>query len=98
MTDSNATSHACEYCDGSKKPIATEVDGEAHITLTPDDYEYPEGFLLDVYKKQDDGMDDGWEQLHGFNPKIHNAQTARADDDATADPDGDGLTNADECA
>lgn len=50
----------CEYCDGSKKPIETEVDGEAHITLTPDDSEYPEGFLLDVYKKQDDGLDDGW--------------------------------------
>ena len=45
----SATEKQCEYCDGSKKPIATEVDGEAHITLTPDDYEYPEGFQLDVY-------------------------------------------------
>ena len=45
----------------------------------------------------DDGMDDGWEHQHGFDPKVHNAQTARIDDDATADPDGDGLTNAEEC-
>ena len=41
---------SCEHCDGSKKPIKTEVDDEAYIELTPDDYEYPEGFLLDVYK------------------------------------------------
>ena len=39
----------CEYCDGSRKPIETEVDGDAYMTLTPDDYEYPEGFMLDVY-------------------------------------------------
>lgn len=56
----SATEKQCEYCNGSKKPIKTEVDQEAHFTLTPDDSEYPEGFLLDVYKKQDDGGDDGW--------------------------------------
>ena len=39
----------CDYCDGSKKPIETEVDGDAYMTLTPDDGEYPEGFLLDIY-------------------------------------------------
>ena len=44
-----------------------------------------------------DGMNDGWEHQHGFDPKVHNAQTVRTDDDATADPDGDGLTNAEEC-
>ena len=42
----------CEYCDGSRKPIETEVDGEAYMKLTPDDYEYPEGFLLDVYDER----------------------------------------------
>lgn len=45
----------CEYCDGSKKPIYTEVDTEAYMTLTPDDYEYPEGFLLDVYGRLANG-------------------------------------------
>lgn len=45
-----------------------------------------------------DGMDDGWEVRHGFDPMVHNGQTERTDDDANADPDGDGLTNADECA
>ena len=39
----------CEYCDGSKKPIETEVDGDAYMTVMVDDPEYPEGFLLDVY-------------------------------------------------
>jgi hypothetical protein len=41
----------CEYCDGSKKPIETDEDGDGFFTLTPDDAEYPEGFLLDVYRK-----------------------------------------------
>lgn len=45
-----------------------------------------------------DGMDDGWEMRHGFDPTTHNAQTERTDDDADADLDGDGLTNADESA
>ncbi len=45
-----------------------------------------------------DGMDDGWEVRHGFDPMVHNGQTERTDDDANADPDGDGLTNAEECA
>ena len=45
-----------------------------------------------------DGMDDGWESRHGFDPAVHNGQTDSLDDDAAADPDGDGLTNAEECA
>ena len=48
----------CEYCNGSNKPIETEVDGEAYIELTPDDSEYPDGFLLDVYKGKP--SDDPW--------------------------------------
>ena len=50
----------CEYCDGSKKPIETEVDCEAYMTLTPDDAEHPEGFLLDVFHGRHGGIDDGW--------------------------------------
>ena len=42
----------CKYCDGCKKPIETEVDGDGFFTITPDDAEYPEGFLLDVYRKR----------------------------------------------
>lgn len=45
-----------------------------------------------------DGMDDGWESRHGFDPTTHNDNTVRTDDDADADSDGDGLTNAEECA
>jgi hypothetical protein len=45
----------CEYCDGSSKPIRTEVDGDARMTVTPDDGECPEGFLLDVYPEPTDG-------------------------------------------
>lgn len=45
----SATEKQCKYCDGSKNSIETEVDGDAYIKITPDDSEYPEGFLLDVY-------------------------------------------------
>ena len=45
----------------------------------------------------EDGMLDGWEYAHGFDPLSHNSMTVRTDDDATADPDGDGVTNAEEC-
>ena len=44
-----------------------------------------------------DGMNDGWEHSNGFDPCTHNDETPRTDDDGTADPDGDGLTNAEEC-
>ena len=47
-----------------------------------------------------DGMNDGWEHLHaadGFDPAIDNALDSNPDNDICADPDGDGLTNGDEC-
>lgn len=44
-----------------------------------------------------DGMGDKWEHLYGFDPTVHNSQTARIDDDADADYDTDGLTNLQEC-
>ena len=47
-----------------------------------------------------DGMNDGWEYRHfpaGFNPLVDNATDANADNDINADPDGDGLTNGQEC-
>ena len=45
----------CEYCDGSKKSIETEVDGDAYMTLTPNDSECPDGFILDFYSKPNEG-------------------------------------------
>ena len=45
-----------------------------------------------------DGREDGWAAQYGFDPCTHNGQTERTDDDANADSDGDGLTNAEECA
>lgn len=45
----------CDYCDGSKKPIETEIDSEAYMTVMPDDPEYPDEFILDVYGKLNEG-------------------------------------------
>lgn len=47
-----------------------------------------------------DGMNDGWEYQHrnaGFNPAVDNATDGDPDNDIGADPDGDGLTNGQEC-
>ena len=47
-----------------------------------------------------DGMNDGWEYQHrdaGFNPSVDNASDANPDNDIGADPDGDSLTNGQEC-
>jgi hypothetical protein len=43
-----------------------------------------------------DGMNDGWELAHGFNPKLNNLLAGPANQNPNADPDGDGLTNAEE--
>ena len=47
-----------------------------------------------------DGMNDGWEHAHtgaGFDPAVDNATDINPDNDIDADPDGDGLTNGQEC-
>ncbi len=43
-----------------------------------------------------DGMNDGWELAHGFNPKLNNLLAGPANQNPNADPDVDGLTNAEE--
>lgn len=43
-----------------------------------------------------DTMDDGWEILAGFNAKLHNSKDNNPNNDETADPDGDHLTNGGE--
>jgi len=43
-----------------------------------------------------DTMADGWEVAMSFSALVHNASTASTADDANADPDNDGLTNAEE--
>jgi len=43
-----------------------------------------------------DGMGDGWEIAHGFNAKLNNRNGGPANHHPDADPDGDGLTNAEE--
>jgi len=43
-----------------------------------------------------DGMNDAWELAHGFNPKLNNNLAGPANQNPNADPDGDGLTNAEE--
>lgn len=47
-----------------------------------------------------DGMNDGWEYQYraaGFDPRVDNARDRNPDNDIDADPDGDGLTNGEEC-
>lgn len=43
-----------------------------------------------------DGMDDAWEIAYGFNAKVNNLNAGPANQRPDADPDGDGLTNAEE--
>ncbi len=43
-----------------------------------------------------DGMDDGWEILFGFNAKANNLTDANPNNDESADPDDDTLTNGQE--
>ena len=43
-----------------------------------------------------DGMNDGWELAHGFNAKLNNFVGGPANHHPDADPDADGLTNAEE--
>ncbi len=43
-----------------------------------------------------DTLPDGWELANGFDPTVHNSTDADATNDATADPDGDGLNNSQE--
>ena len=43
-----------------------------------------------------DGMGDGWEIAHGFNARLNNRNGGPANHHPDADPDGDGLTNAEE--
>src|SRR5262245_22491083 len=47
------------------------------------------GDLQIVSDWDNDGLDDGWEEAHGTDPLVA---------DAESDPDGDGLTNGDEFA
>lgn len=47
-----------------------------------------------------DGMNDGWEYQHmasGFDPVVNNATDNNSNNNIDADPDGDGLTNGQEC-
>ncbi len=43
-----------------------------------------------------DTLPDGWELANGFDPTVHNGTDGDATNDATADPDGDGLPNSQE--
>gem|GEM_PF-2243731 len=43
-----------------------------------------------------DGMNDGWEILYGFPALVNNLKAGPANQHPDADPDGDGLTNAEE--
>ncbi len=48
------------------------------------------------YDTDGDGLGDGWEIAHGFNAKLNNRNAGPANHHPDADPDGDGLTSADE--
>ncbi|MCD6384033.1 MAG: hypothetical protein J7L88_06190 [Thermoplasmata archaeon] len=65
-----------------------ELQGEGVSQRYPTIGELPVSFTGDIVDEDGDGMDDRWEVENGLNPGIAN--------DATADEDGDGLTNLEE--
>ena len=91
-TDGDGISDCAETVSGTD-PCYADTDGDGLA-------DFQEQTLMTNPLQPDtdgDGMTDGWEHQHGFDPKTHNSTTVRTDDDANADPDGDGLMNAEEC-
>lgn len=70
--------------DPDRDGLTTQVEFVTHLTnpRQPD--------------TDDDGMNDGWELAHGFNPKLNNLLAGPANQNPNADPDADGLTNVEE--
>ncbi|HPO38136.1 MAG TPA: hypothetical protein PL176_09010, partial [Kiritimatiellia bacterium] len=64
-----------------------DTDGDG---LTDASEKWMYGTRPDLIDTDGDTLDDGWEIKHGLNPFVQ--------DDPDGDPDGDGLTHAEECA
>jgi len=81
-SDSNGISDALED---------NEQDGLANLTELTTHSTDPSQPDTDM-----DTLPDGWELANGFDPTVHNGTDGDATNDATADPDGDGLNNSQE--
>ena len=93
-TDGDGLSDGREVTCGTD-PLVADSDGDG----------IPDGDETDVCgtdplqpDTDGDGMNDGWERRFGFPPSVDNATDGDASNDFGADPDGDGLTNGEECA
>ena len=94
-TDGDGLSDALEVLMGTDLSLAdTDHDGLS------DGLEHSLGTNPLQPDSDSDGMNDGWEYQHrnaGFDPAVNNATDGNPDNDIGVDPDGDGLTNGQEC-
>ena len=97
-TDGDNLSDGWEVAHGLN-PLSA-ADGDPDCDGLPNAQEIALGTDPSQPDSDGDGMNDGWEYQHrdaGFNPTVDNATDNDLYNNIDADPDGDGLTNGQEC-
>lgn len=94
-TDGDGFSDGWEYSHGSD-PLTDDSEGDFDSDGLTNSQELRMGTDPVNCDTDYDGLYDGWECKYGFNPFVDNTMNDLVDDDMEADPDEDGLPNAEE--